>query len=477
MSKLVRNFVYVNLQQLLTIIIPLITTPYLTRHLGATSLGIDGYVLSVVTLCETFGSLGTNIYANREIAYVRDDKERLTNVFWELMLLRLGLGGITAAVYLAVGFLSSYRVIFCIQIMHLIGYFVDTSWLFVGLERMRSVVLTNTLVKTVTTVCIFLLIHQASDLRLYVVITAAGQLAMAALILLQCRNVIGRLHPSRLRVFRHLRQIIALFLPQAASSIYVLFDKTMLGLLASDISCVSIYDKGEVLVKTPCVLALAVTTVLMPRMANAHAAGRKQEVKRLVHYALQYMFLLFVPLAVGFALVAPPFVTWYLGENYAGSARVIQILSPIILAIALSNVSGAQYLIATNQTRTLTISYLSAAILNLTGNYFLIPIWEELGAAFTTSLAEITVMLVQFYAMRKALGRLGIFELAWKKLIAVCAMTALILFIQRWQTTVALWIGQILAGAAVYFVVLFLLRDEALERGIRMIRGFRKAGG
>lgn len=474
MNKLIRNFLYVNLQQLLTIIIPLITTPYLTRHLGATSLGIDSYVLSIVTLCETFGSLGTNIYANREIAYVRNDKTRLTDVFWELFFLRLGLGGITSIVYLVSGFFSAYRIIFYIQSLHLIGYFVDTSWLFIGLERMKGVVLTNATVKTATTVLVFSQIHQSSDLVRYVTITATGQLVMALFILLQCRNVVSRIRFRHLRIFRHLKQIMALFLPQAASSIYVLFDKTMLGLLASEISCVSIYDKGEVLVKTPCVLALAVTTVLMPRMANEHAAGRTGEIKKLVCFALQYMFLFFIPLMVGFALVAPPFVVWYLGEAYTGSARVIQILSPIILAIALSNVSGAQYLIATNQTRTLTFSYLFAAILNLVGNYFLIPVWNELGAAFTTSLAEITVTLVQFYAMRKALGRLEIFSLVWKKFVAVCGMTAIIIFIQQFQTTVILWIGQILVGAATYFLILFLLRDEGMQTGIKMIRGTKK---
>ncbi|HAL58267.1 MAG TPA: flippase, partial [Sarcina sp.] len=108
MNKLSKNYLMTGGYQLLNILIMLIITPYLTRTLGSQSLGIDAYVLSIVQICQIMGSLGSTVYANREIAYVRTDKNRLTCVFWELFILRILLGSIVTVFYLVIAFHSAY---------------------------------------------------------------------------------------------------------------------------------------------------------------------------------------------------------------------------------------------------------------------------------------------------------------------------------------------------------------------------------
>ncbi|MCI8580461.1 MAG: flippase [Dorea sp.] len=462
MNKLTKNYIYNSLYQVMLIIIPLITTPYLTRTLGKTFLGIDSYVLSIVQLTNVIGALGTNTYAYREIAYVRDDKNKLISTFWELVIIRIVLCTVSCLVYVCIALRSEYRTIFGIQTITIISYFFDVSWFFIGMEEMKPVVIRNVCVKAVATACIFLLVREPEDIYIYVVIYALSQALGTLLIFIQLRSLITIKRLGSIHITRHLKSVILLFLPQAASALYVQFDKTMLGILSSDISSVSIYDKGQVITKTPILFAFALSAVLMPRMANEISSGHMERVKQLVTKALDWMLLFSIPIAVGMFLIARVIVPWYLGSEYLESVFVVQILSPIIVAISTSNVTGAQFLTAADSTKYLTISYTVSAVLNLIGNFFLIPVWNEKGAAFTTLLAESLVVCIQLYAVRKLLGKLYLLKRISKKLIAAAVMGIVVFMMQDIGNTIEVVILQIITGAVIYFFVLLLLKDDSI---------------
>ena len=157
------------------------------------------------------------------------------------------------------------------------------------------------------------------------------------------------------------------------------------------------------------------------------------------------------------------FVPAYLGPDYMDSVQVIWILSSIILAIGMSNVSGAQFLIGCNGTKYLAISYFTSAVFNITGNLFLIPLLDERGASITTCVAEWMVVFIQFWAVRRLMGRVGIPELIYKKLIAAAIMSAVIIPLYYFGINMLVLLMQIIVGAAVYFISLKLLHDSGLE--------------
>ena len=80
-----KNYIYNMIYQILIIILPIITTPYLSRILGADGVGTYGYTLSVMTYFILFGSFGITIYGQREIAYIQNDKEERSKIFYELL--------------------------------------------------------------------------------------------------------------------------------------------------------------------------------------------------------------------------------------------------------------------------------------------------------------------------------------------------------------------------------------------------------
>lgn len=80
MKSLQKNFLYNVLYQILLVILPLITAPYISRTLGATAVGVYSYTYSVAYYFLLIAMLGIGNHGNRSIAAVRDDRKKLNNM-------------------------------------------------------------------------------------------------------------------------------------------------------------------------------------------------------------------------------------------------------------------------------------------------------------------------------------------------------------------------------------------------------------
>ena len=100
MNSIKSNFIYSCIYQLVNICVPLVTTPYISRVLGADGVGVYSYNYSVAQLFSIFILLGLNNYGNREVASVRDDREKLSKTFWSIYCLQLFLGIVVSSSYL-----------------------------------------------------------------------------------------------------------------------------------------------------------------------------------------------------------------------------------------------------------------------------------------------------------------------------------------------------------------------------------------
>ena len=452
MKKLLQNYLFNSAYQLLLIIIPLFTAPFLTRTLGKDALGIDSYVLSVVTMVEIIGAFGLNTYSSREVAYRKDNKEGLYHTFMELFTLRMILFFCVLSFYLFFLQTSKYKIYFLIQLITLTAYFFDTSWFFIGIEEMKEVVLLNTAVKILSTVLIFLLIRSPKDLKIYEVIYGSSNALGTFGLLTMLPKYLQKKNKQVLNLKRHIIPVLALFLPQAAISMYAQFDKIMIGKLSTDIAQVSFYDKGEQIVKAPLALITAFTAVVMPRIASHYIKEDWKGIQAIVSRTMNLVLLIFIPMAAGLSMVADIFVPFYLGKDYYSSVRVVQVLSPILVAIGLSNVTGSQYLVATNQTKALTL------------NALLIPSYGAVGACVGTVAAESVAFFIQYLIMKTTIGNIKLSKSIGKKLFASTGMIVLVWGVKMiLGNSLGSMIAQIAGGMIVYFTILLLIHDEDIK--------------
>lgn len=172
MNKIVKNYIYNLLYNVLVLLAPLITAPYLARVLGATRLGIYSYVNSVTSVVISISLVGLSSYGSRQVAYERDDKEHLSKIFSNIISLRFGLGILGTLIYFLFAGFSNYQYYFALYYIYYLGNVLDCTWLFVGVEDMKIPALKNTLAKIISIAGIFLLVKTKDDLSKYIFILA-----------------------------------------------------------------------------------------------------------------------------------------------------------------------------------------------------------------------------------------------------------------------------------------------------------------
>lgn len=462
-KSITKNYLYNLSYQILVMIIPLITTPYVSRVLGTTNIGIYSYTLSITTFFILFGSLGIALYGQREIAYEQDDKKKYSYTFWEIVVLRCITMTISTLIYyfvFAVGN-NDYNLYYKILIVELIGNMIDISWFFQGLEEFKKTVLRNTLVKLISLVLILTLVKKPDDLPIYFVIYVLSTLLGNLSLWLYLPKYLTKVKIKDLKIFRHLKPTISLFIPQIAIQVYTLLDKTMIGTIISDKSEVGYYEQAQKVVKMLLTIITSLGTVMMPRIANTFASGNKEKVKEYMKKSFRMVFFFGIPLIFGLISVSDAFVPFFFGSGYEKTGTIMKVISPIILFIGLSNVTGTQYLLPTKRQKEFTISVICGAVVNFIMNSLLIPKYASIGASIGTVIAEFTVTGVQMYYTRKDFEIGKVISLSKNYIIASLIMFVCLLITRHFiESNVVSVFAQFLVGVITYAVILSMLKDE-----------------
>lgn len=459
-SSVKKNYIYNMLYQLLIIILPIITTPYIARRLGANGNGIYGYTISIVTYFILFGSLGISMYGNREIAYNQKNKEKRSNVFWELVIIRFITMLISTVLYY-VFFCHSgeYSIYYKILLLELLANVLDISWFYQGMEDFKRIVVRNFIIRIVSVVCIFLFIKTADDLYKYFLISVLGTLLGSVSLWFGINKYIEK--PKKIRIMFHIPLVIALFIPQIAVQVYTVLDKTMIGSILNDMTEVGYYEQAQKIVKILLTVITAIGTVMMPRIANCYAEGDTAQIKTYMMKTFKFVFMLSFPLMFGIIAVSNNFVPFFFGTGYEKVPGLMSILSIIIVFISLSSVIGTQYLLSIKKQKEFTISVVVGAIVNCILNFILIKQFKSYGAAFATVIAELSVTLCQMYFIRKEFKILEIFKLSLKYFISsiimfVCCYLVGFMF----NNNLINLIVQVMLGGIIYFGLLLLIKDQ-----------------
>lgn len=469
--RIVRNYLYNAGYQIFLLLVPLITTPYIARILGPHGVGVNSFTNSIIQYFVLFGSIGINLYGNREIAYHRDDKQKMSQIFWEIELLR-----VVAIVVASVAFLifmmfeQKYHVYLLMQSILIIAAAFDISWFFMGTEDFKTTVLRNTLVKILSVILIFWLVKSPADTAIYILIISGSQLFGNFTLWPYLRKRLVKVSFRNLRIWRHFRPALVLFIPQIATQIYLVLNKTMLGSISGVVSS-GFFDNSDKMIKMVLAIVTATGTVMLPRVANTFARGDIKKVNSYLYSTFDFITFSSIPLFLGLAAIAPRFSVWFFSAKFAGIDRLIMMEAPAILMIAWSNAIGTQYLLPTNHNREFTISVTIGAIVNLILNIPLIILWGAFGAAISTVVSEASVTLYQIYVIRKQISLRILFSDLWKYVMAGMVMFIVVYLLNIHLPFNSLTlIIEVLVGIIIYALITFTLRPKILKQAQSLVR-------
>ncbi len=400
-DRITSNLIYNSAYQLLIILVPLVTIPYLSRVLGASAVGEYSFTQSVTNYFVLFGVLGLARYGSRAIAAVSDDRAQLSKTFAALLRIQHIATGISILCYVLLILLCdpASRLIFLIWGIWVVSDLLDISWFFFGIENFKITAIRSSVIKIATLAAIFLLVRSPDDLWIYCMITAGGYFISAAVLWPLLPRYVDRCKASWALVRQHILPCLGLFLPTVATSLYTILDKVILGLLAP-MDQLGYFEYAEKLSRVPLALITALGTVMLPRMSNALAHDDKRQADRYLSGTIQLATVVALAFAFGISAVSPEFVPLFFGEAYEPAIPLMMLLSAIIPIVAWSNVTGVQYLLPHFRDRAFTLSVCVGAAVNITVNLLLIPSFQAMGAVIATISAELSVLIVQLAFIR-----------------------------------------------------------------------------
>ena len=464
-TSLKKNYLYNLIYQIIILILPIITTPYISRALGATNIGIYSFTVSIVTYFTLFGSLGVSLYGQREIAYVRDDKEKRKKLFLEIVLFRF----ITLAISMAVFFFAfalnnEYQIYYRILLLYLLAASFDISWFFQGLEDFKKTVTRNVVVRLLSVLCIFIFVKKPSDLAKYLLIYSLADLLGNLSLWFYLPKYFKGTPVKHINLKRHMIPIVMLFIPQIAIKLYNTIDKTMLGYIIHDKSELGNYEEANKLINVLFTIVSSLGIVMVPRIANVFANGDTKKLNEYIMKSFRFVFFLAFPITLGIITVSKEFVPIFLGDGYEKCYLIVNILAPIILLCGITNVIGTQYLLPTKRQKEYTISILVGLIFNVAFNAILIPNFGAYGAALMTTFAQTIVMIIQCFYIKNDINIIKAFKEGINYAIAGIIMFIVCIIIGLFIHSALLSILIKMAlGGLTYAIVLFFLKDEYVK--------------
>ncbi len=452
-----KNYVYSSLYQILLTILPLITAPHISRVLGSDGVGVYSYTYSISSCFAMFGMLGVTTYGSRIISSYKDDRSKVSELFFDIWTIQLVLTFIVAIIYFVYLFTISnglYRKALFWQFLVIFGSSVDVSWFFFGMEEFRITVTRNIIVKTIATVAIMFFVKTKNDLILYIIILWGGTLLGYLSVFPFLKKYVHFIKPSFKRMKEHIKPLIILFIPVLATNLFRKMDKIMLGQI-SNMNQTGYYTNAERIVLIPLGLITALGTVILPKISYLMAEGNIKQLKYYTDLTFEFTIFLSSALMFGIMAISNEFIPLFYGNGYSEAIKILQLLSITVFFNALSNMIRYVYLIPKKYDNIYIISISVTTFINLILNWLFIPNSGAIGATIATIISEILSVLIQIIYIWK---ELPIHRYIFGNLYYLFDGLAMLIIVRTVSTVLNGWKGlilEVLIGALSYIFIAF----------------------
>ncbi len=396
MGTLKKNFAYQTLYQILNILLPLISTPYIARVLGAENTGVYSYANNMASYFVIFGMLGIEQYGTRSIANVRDNEDELSVVFSELFVFHSFVSIVVIFIYFGYVFFlgNEYFQIFLIQGMHVISVLFDLNWFFFGIEKFKVTVIRSAIIKILSFLAIFVFVRDRGDLNIYTFIMAFSILISQLALLPVAKKYVKFRKVSFAALKKHVKPMLMLFVAVIAVNLNRMIDKVMLGWFGL-MEELGYYDYADHIIRTPLSLIAAFGTVMLSKMSNLFSQNKDKEMSDILDTSACLILMLSFAMSFGVVAISPEFVSWYLGVGYTETNYLIHILALSIPLVGWNNFVRTQILIPRKLDSIYTKAVIIGAMVNIIGNCYLINLMGARGSAIATVISYFVISIIQ----------------------------------------------------------------------------------
>ena len=397
--KLLSNLAYQSVFQILLMIIPLVTIPYVSRILGSTNIGIYSYTFTIAYYFSVFSMLGIEQYGNRTVAQKKKEKAQLDRILSELVVCHLLIALTTTIVYylFVFFFVTDHKTIYYIQGIYIFSTVFDINWYFWGMENYRITVSRNLAIKVLTVISIFCFVKTKHDLSVYTWILSLSALVSQLYLWFYLPKLTVNKDVLVCSI-RHIKPLFIFFTAIVASHLYRLIDKTMLGAYGyfDELGC---YEYADKLIRLPLAFITAFGTIMLSRLSALSSSNKYRLIRLYLYYSSVFVVFTSCMMSFGLASISKQFIPVFLGSGYLRAIVILDILSISIPLVAWNNFVRTQILIPNHRDLVYSSAVFVGALVNFVLNWLLIPRYKSTGAAVATFFSYLFVLIVQTYPL------------------------------------------------------------------------------
>lgn len=455
---------------------PLITFPYVCRVIEADGIGQINFFQSIISYISLFTCLGIPMYAIREIARDRSDVVQMNRTAMEILLLHsmLTLVGyaIVAILCLTVPQIQVNIPLFLILSLTIFFTAIGCEWFYQGIENFKYITIRGLIIKTVSVVLLFIFVKSKTDLLYYGCYTVFGVLGGNIFNFFRLRKYIHRENIifSELHIKRHVKPVLKVFSFSVVTSIYLQLNTVLLGFLKNTLA-VGYFAAATKVMQMLLTMSACLGSVMMPRASHLIAENKKDEFNRLIQKSYDFTLAIALPMTIGLIFCAPSLITALCGVKFEHSILPSQIIAPIILLVAISNVFGIQVLFPKGKINIVTFCCCIGAVADLILNLCLIPFFSYIGTSIAYLGAEVATTVSMYF-----IGRRYIPIIYFKKSHLTYALGCIVMAFALYGIsllqlpTLTILLLQGCCGVLAYFIILCICKDEMLVQILSKIK-------
>jgi O-antigen/teichoic acid export membrane protein len=281
-----------------------------------------------------------------------------------------------------------YKLLFSVMSISLILYSIGFEWVYQALEEYSYITSRSLILKIVSVVLTFLLIHSSDDYVWYGFLTIFTTSASYIFNFIHIRKYISFKKEGKYNLKQHIKPIAIFLSTYVVMTIYANFDVSMLGFISNEYE-VGLYNAA---LKIKCILlslSTSVTAVLVPRI-TFYLKEKKQDLANdLLCKSMRVSLLIAFPLSIYSLLFSKNLLIFVCGNDYIGANLALKVLMLCISPLILTNLFGNQILIPVGKEKRYSQSVFVGMFINLFLNIILIPYLGAFGATIGTLVTEI----------------------------------------------------------------------------------------
>lgn len=401
-KKLINNIILSSVYQVMVMIVPILTTPYVTRIFNVSLMGEYNLSLSIVSVFVVAAQFGLPSYGSREIAIAKTDSDR-QSIFFQLLTMQFFLSillfFLCNILFIGLADFSNKPLFFIQSLMILVNIF-DFSWFFVGIEEIGKTVLRNAFTKIFTTFSIFVLIKTEKQINIYALVNVLGMLLGNLTMVVYITNYIDLKAIKLYSDKKHIMNSFKLLLPRLFTTSYDSAERNILNLRTS-VSNVGAFSEAKKINNLIFSVINAAFSALSPRMSYHASRGEMNKVSYYFEKGLYNSLLFSVIIVSGILTAAPDFVDFFYGDGYESVTNILRMLGVSLTIIPIIALLNNGILIPLKKDKNYLVSILIILIFGVIFNLILDPYFGAVGAATSYLLSQLLSLVYLGFICRK----------------------------------------------------------------------------